>query len=202
MNLIEIGKKMFEYIKDDLTSWMSLKEDVTVKIKGEDVTELFGKQERMICVGKLTIWSDTTDNKVVLTAHPFEANEELWNGANVIPNDDYESMLASLFHDLLYGYMDNIAKQLGCKTSEVRKWADKVLFVIWHDTATSGWERFKARVGYRVCRLFGGMFHTISKWFVIALIIASLSGCTCVPNWELVEVENGEAVQEVIDGNK
>lgn len=189
--------KIIEYIKDDLTHWYGLKEDVSVTIQGEDVTDIFGVHERMVCVGKLTIWSDTTNNKVVLTAHPFTIDEQLWNGANVIPNTKYESMLASLFHDLLYEYMEEIAEQLHTSVGTVRKWADKVLYCIWSESATSGWERFKAKAGYFVCRTFGGIFHNIGKFFLILLALY-FAGC-CTPNWKLTETTNGEAVKEVIE---
>lgn len=197
MNLLKLGKDAIDYIKDDLTHWYALNKDVSVKISGENVTDLFGKQERMVCVGKLTIWSDTTDNAVVLTAHPFSAEEQLWNGANVIPNTDYESMLASLFHDLLYEYIEELAKKLNKSERAVRKWADDVLYVIWSQSATSKWERVKARIGHSICRSLGGVFHSISKWFILSAMLSTLSGC-CVPNWTLESVEGEEQIKETI----
>ena len=189
--------KVINYVKDDLTSWYGLNEEVSVTISGKDVTKLFGNEERVVCLPHLTIWSDTTGNKVVLTAHPFRADQKLWNGANVIPNTKYESMLASLFHDLLYEYLELLANKLHTNVGSVRKWADKVLYCIWNDSATSGWEKFKAKAGYYVCRTFGGIFHNIGKLFLIALILY-FSGC-CTPDWKLVDTTNGDAVKEVIE---
>lgn len=191
--------KAFQYIKDDLTSWYSLKEQVSVRIKGEGINELLGKQEQMHHIGKLGIYNDVSDSSVLLIAYPFEASEQLWNGANIIPNTDYESMLASLFHDLLYGYLEELAKEFKCTESEMRKFADDVLWVIWFCKARSNTERIKAHIGYRVCRWFGGVFKSLSKWFYLVLAVSLFSGCSCFtppPDWELVEVENGEAVAE------
>ena len=201
MNLKRIGDNIIDYVKDDLTHWYSLSREVSVKVYGEDITELFGKQERMVCVGKLTIWSDTTGNTVTLTAHPFKADEKLWNGPNVVPNSDYESMLASLFHDLMYEYVEEIARQINKPEKAVRKWADDLLYSVWAGSTDSKWERFKARIGYGVCRVFGGIFHKIGSLFLLLILAYLLSGC-CVPHWNLVSVEGSDAITEVINGDK
>ena len=200
MKLEKLGK-IIDYIKDDLTSWYELKKEVSVRIAGEGITDLFGKQERMICLKHLTIYVDVLGSSVTLTAHPFTAEDKLWNGANVIPNTDYESMLASLFHDLLYEYMDEIAKQCNESKRAVRKWADDILYTIWAGASTSRKQKFLARAGHAVCRMFGGIFHSVAKWFIIIISILAIVGCT-VPKWNLVDVQGGEAVQEVISGGK
>ena len=197
MKLEKLGK-IIDYIKDDLTSWYELKKEVSVRIAGEGITDLFGKQDRMICLKHLTIYADVAASSVTLTAHPFTANDKMWNGANVIPNTDYESMLASLFHDLLYEYMGEIAKQCNESERTVRKWADDILYTIWAGASTSRKQKFFARAGHAVCRVFGGIFHTVAKWFIFIIAILALAGC-CVPDWHLVDVQGGEAVQEAID---
>lgn len=200
MNAKKLGG-VIDYVVNDLTHHYGLKQEVSVVINGDNVTKIFGFEERMICVPFLSIWSDTTDNKVVLTAHPFAANDKMWNGPNVIPNDDYESMLASLFHDLLYTHLYLIAKQLNCSVSDIRKWADQVLYAIWAGASRSKLEKFKARIGYAVCRVFGGIFTSLSKWFMFIIAILAIAGC-CVPDWNLEDVQGEEAVKEVINGSK
>lgn len=195
-------KNVVDYIAEDIAGHYGLKQEVSVTIKGNNVTKIFGNEERMICVPFLTMWSDTTDGKVVLTAHPFTANDRMWNGPNVIPDDDFESMLASLFHDLLYTHLELIAKQLNCSVSDVRKWADQVLFCIWSGAARNPIEKLKARIGYGVCRAFGGIFTSLTKWFIFIIAILALAGC-CVPDWTLEDIQGEDAVKEVIsNGNK
>lgn len=198
----EFFGKAIDYVVNDLTHHYGLNEEVSVTISGDGVNEIFGNQERMICTDKLTIWSDTTGNKVVLTAHPFTASEKCWNGANLIPNTDYESMLASLFHDLLYKNMAHLTKQLpDCEEWVVRKWADQVLYTIWAGASRSKFEKIKARIGYGVCRMFGGIFTSLTKWFIFLVAILSLVGC-CVPDWTLEDVDNGEEINRVINEDK
>lgn len=200
MKFERIGK-VVDYVRNDLTNYYGLQQEVSVVVRGEGVTELFGNEERMICVPFLTIWSDTTGKKVVLTAHPFTANDKMWNGPNVIPNDDYESMLASLFHDLLYANLELLSKQTNQPTSEVRRWSDKILYCVWSSASRSKIERIKARIGYGVCRCFGGIFHSLTKWFIFIVAILTLAGC-CVPDWTLDEVQGEDAVKEVVNGGK
>jgi len=198
---------VIDYVLKDVGGYYGLKSDVSVRISGDGVCDLFGKLERMVVEPKLSIWSSPQDNVVILTAHPFEAKDMLWNGANVIRDDDYESMLASLFHDLLYVYMESLAKQLDRSPKEVRKWADDILYIIWAQSATTFNQKLLARAGHAVCRLFGGIYHRIAKWFSLGVIIAVLfgiigcSGCL-TPDWKLEEVQGGEAIQETIDGGK
>ena len=194
--------KVIDYVRNDLTNHYGLKQEVSIVVSGDDVTDLFGCEERMICVPFLTIWSDTTENKVVLTAHPFTANDKMWNGPNVIPNTYYESMLASLFHDLLYSNLELLSKQINKPTSEVRAWSDKILYCVWNGASRSKIERFKARIGYGVCRAFGGIFTSLTKWFIFIITILAITGC-CVPDWHLDDVQGEEAINEVIsNGNK
>lgn len=201
IKLEKIGKAI-DYIRDDLNNHYGLKSEVSVRLHGEGITDIFGKQERMICVNHLTIWSDTTEGKVVLTAHPFTIKDELWNGPNVIPDDDYESMLASLFHDLLYVNLLFLSRVIDCSESELRKWADQILYAIWSGASRSKIEKIKARLGYGVCRAFGGIFTSVTKWFMFIIAILTLAGC-CVPDWNLEDVQGEEAVKEVIsNGSK
>lgn len=194
--------KVVDYIRNDLTSHYGLKSEVSVAIKGDNVTDLFGCEERMICAPFLTIWSDTTDGKVVLIAHPFTANDKMWNGPNIIPNEDYESMLASLFHDLLYANLELIAKQTKRPASDIRRWADQVLYAIWAGASRSKLEKFKARIGYGVCRVFGGLFNSLTKWFMFIIAVLVFGGC-CVPDWTLEDVQGEDAVKEAIsNGSK
>ena len=197
MNLEKLGK-IIDYIKDDLTHWYALKKDVSVKIKGEGVTELFGKHERMICLNHLSIYVDVLGSSVTLTAHPFKVEDKMWNGANILPNSDYESMLASLFHDLLYEYMSEIANKCNTTDKAVRKWADDVLYTIWADSTTSRKQKFLARAGHAVCRIFGGIFHSVTRWFALLIAVLAMAGCA-VPEWDVVDVQNGDAVKEVIE---
>ena len=201
IKLEKIGK-VIDYIRNDLNKHYGLKSEVSVRLQGEGVNDLFGKQERMVCGNHLTIYSDPITTSVTLTAHPFTIKDELWNGPNIIPNDDYESMLASLFHDLLYVNLFFLSCKLDCSESEIRKWADKVLYAILSGASRSKLERFKARLGYGVCRAFGGIFTSLTKWFMFLIAILTITGC-CVPDWNLEDVQGEEAVKEVIkDGNK
>lgn len=204
--------ELTDYIAEDLNKYYGLDKEVSVTIRGENINELFGKQERMIeCKhtyaepsGKLktivamTIWNDVSGNKVVLTAKPFPIESRLWNGANVIPDTDYESMLASLFHDIFYELMESLALKLDKTPSEVRKWADDALYAIWSGTARSPLERLKARIGFGICRAFGGIFHRVTKWFIFIVALLAIGGC-CVPDWTLEDVEGGETIEETIN---
>ena len=195
-------KKIIDFIKDETGTHYELKEEVSVTISGKGVTDIFGICEQMICLDNLTIWFDSTDNKVVLTAHPFKSDELMWDGVTGLPDTDYESMLASLFHDLLYVYMEDLSSKINKPVKEVRKWADQIFWAIWNGASRSWVEKLKAKIAFGTVRTFGGIYHTVSKWFLIIAALSLLSGC-CVPDWNLDDVENGEAVQEVIDnGNK
>lgn len=94
-----------------------------------------------------------------------------WDGATGAPETP-ESPYWSIVHDALYEELDAISKVWGVPVSQVRRLADDMLF------AHCDKLQVKRRgVIYTVVRVVGGVFHSLSRWFLPVLVCLSLSAC-------------------------
>ena len=106
--------------------------------------------------GPLTIMSIKGGDKCILTCAPFDPEDRLWNGPDILPNERNDgSMVASLWHDLIWGFAADIASQTGLSVAEVKQWGNGVLFSVWRSYAQKNgvwtwFNRLLARAAYVV----------------------------------------------------
>lgn len=197
----KVANKAIKYIKADNDAAYGLDEEVSVLLEGEDVASIGGTLTQMTGYttndGSLTVETPSAF-AVRLTAHPFPASARLWNGPDVIANNQYRSMLASLFHDLIWGHADELARAWGVSRRDVLTWGNGVLYALWmYASADSVRGRIEARLAWMACEFSKSWYHTVKKWLglhsiLFALLIAA--GCGTPPDWQVVEITGTNAV--------
>lgn len=208
---MKAGQKVFKYIKADNEMSYGLDEEVSVSLTGEDVTLVAGRfieDAFTTADGSLTIVpSDGPVDEdlrygVSLVAHPFTVESRLWNGPDVIADNQYRSMLASLFHDLIWEHGDELAKAWGVSKQAVLQWGDGVLYALWmYASADSRRGRIEARVAWQVCEFSRGWYHRLKKILGLHSILFALllaSGCGTPPDWTVAEISGTNAIHRAM----
>ena len=198
----KVADKIIKYIKADNEESFGLDEEVSVVLMGDDVTLFQGGgcvEDVTTADGSLTIApiDNELDWGIRLTAHPFPASSRLWNGPDVIANNQYRSMLASLFHDLIWEHGDELAKAWGVSKQAVLQWGDGVLYALWmYASEDSLRGRIEARVAWSVCEFARGWYHRLKKLLGLHSILFALllAGCGTPPDWTVAEISGTNAV--------
>ena len=206
---MKIGQKVFKYIKDDNEQSYGLDEQVAAVLTGDRVTLCRdGRSNSFVTVTEITVkdgsltispCAEGLEYAVRLVAHPFAASSHLWNGPDIIKDNQYRSMLASLFHDLIWEHAGEIAQAWGVPETSVLEWGDGVLHALWmHASGDSAWGRIEARIAWSVCEFSKGWYHTAKKLLglrcvAFALLLAA-AGCGTPPGWHVAEIEGTNAV--------
>ena len=174
-----------KYIKTDLGRRYGLEKEAHCTIRGEGVG--IGSAS----AGPLRIESEKGGNRVRLTASPFAADTGYWNGPNVIPDNLGDGSLeASLWHDLIWTFCDELAAQLGMTRAQLLAWSNGVLAAAWrgYGARRGRSPRILPYLGYNLCRFGAWLKDRIFKFFCIGVATLFLTGCTgceTPPPWEL-----------------
>ncbi len=212
---ITIGKKVYKvadkiikYVKADNEACFGLDEEVSVVLMGDDVGLVAGhfiEDAYTTKDGSLSIKPEWSNGWLIrLTAHPFPAESRLWNGPDLIKNNKYRSMLASLFHDLIWEHGDELAKAWGVSKQDVLRWGDGVLYALWmYASAHSLRGRVEARLAWSVCEFSKGWYHSLKKLLGLHSILFALlllAGCGTPPDWQVVDISGTNAVLRAMGG--
>lgn len=203
---MKAGQKVFKYIKADNEMSYGLDEEVSVVLLGDGVAcvgTALVPREYTTKDGSLTIaqTADAIDWGVRLVAHPFPASSRLWNGPDVIANNQYRSMLASLFHDLIWEHGDELAKAWGVSKQDVLRWGDGVLYALWmYASEDSIRGRIEARVAWQVCEFSRGWYHSLKKILGLHCLAFALllAGCGTPPDWTVAEISGTNAIHRAM----
>lgn len=197
--------KVMGYIEKDQKAKYSLNKEVTVILMGDGVlgapSSTYTTDDESLTIELLDRSENGGTDAIKVTAHPFEADSNLWNGPDVIPNNKYRSMLASLFHDLIWEHCDELAKAWDCTSQDVLEWGNGVLYSVWkHASGSSKWGKFEARIAWRVCQLSKLWYHKVRRLLNLAPIFVLLFMVACFgpPQWTVVELENADEVKRVM----
>lgn len=199
---MKVANKVIKFIREDNEATFGLDEEVSVVLTGDDVCKLADGQLVTpvdTADGSLSIKPEWSNGWLIrLTAHPFPASARLWNGPDLLKNNKYRSMLASLFHDLIWEHADELAKAWGVSKLVVLAWGDGVLYALWmFASADSLAGRVEARLAWEVCEFSRGWYHDVKKLLGLHSILAALmltAGCGTPPNWVVTEIEGTNAV--------
>lgn len=203
---MKAGQKVFKYIKADNEACFGLDEEVSVVLIGDGVAyagTTLVPREYTTKDGSLTIalTADAIDWGVRLTAHPFPVESHLWNGPDVIANNQYRSMLASLFHDLIWEHGDELAEAWGVTKKDVLGWGDGVLYALWiYASEDSLRGRIEARVAWSVCEFSKGWYHSLKKLLGLHCLAFALllAGCGTPPDWTVAEISGTNAIHRAM----
>ena len=202
---MKAGQKVFKYIKADNAASYGLDEEVSVVLMGDDVAyagKTLVPREYTTKDGSLSIKRMEGGLEFVrLTAHPFPAESRLWNGPDVIANSQYRSMLASLFHDLIWEHADELAKAWGVSKQDVLRWGDGVLYALWmYASEDSIRGRIEARVAWQVCEFSRGWYHSLKKILGLHCLAFALllAGCGTPPDWTVAEISGTNAIHRAM----
>ena len=203
---MKAGQKVFKYIKADNEASFGLDEEVSVVLMGDGVAYVgttLVPREYTTKDGSLTIaqTADAIDWGVRLVAHPFPVESRLWNGPDVIANNQYRSMLASLFHDLIWEHGDELAKAWGVSKQDVLRWGDGVLYALWmYASEDSIRGRIEARVAWQVCEFSRGWYHSLKKILGLHCLAFALllAGCGTPPDWTVAEIRGTNAIHRAM----
>ena len=206
---MKAADKIIKYIRDDNERSYGLDEQVSAVLSGDKVTLCReGRTNSFVPVteittkdGSITIspCADGLEYAVRLVAHPFPASSRLWNGPDIIKDNQYRSMLASLFHDLIWEHADEIAKAWSVSKQAVLQWGDGILYALWmYASADSVWGRVEARLAWSVCEWSKGWYHSAKKLLGLHCVAFALllvaAGCGTPPDWRVVEISGTKAI--------
>ncbi len=204
--VVKVANKVIKYIREDNEASFGLDEKVSAALFGDDIALIKdGTALAEVCEittedGSLTITpiENSLDWGVRLTANPFPASSHLWNGPDLLKNNKYRSMLASLFHDLIWEHREELAKAWHVSEKAVLGWGNGILYALWmHASSDSLVGRIEARLAWEVCEFSKGWYHDVKKLLGLHSILAALmlaAGCGTPPNWRVVEIEGTNAV--------
>lgn len=203
---MKAGQKVFKYIKADNEASFGLDEEVSVVLMGDDVAyagKVLVPREYTTKDGSLTIaqTADAIDWSVRLVAHQFPAESRLWNGPDVIANNQYRSMLASLFHDLIWGHADELARAWGVTKKDVLTWGNGVLYALWmYASADSMRGRIEARFAWMACEFSKSWYHAFKKLVGLHCLAFALllAGCGTPPDWTVAEISGTNAIHRAM----
>ena len=209
---VAVLKKVADYIRKDQAAAYSLPTDVSVTLDSRAVAAFLPADFTQFTTadGSLTVErvpDEDKPNLVRLTAHPFPAESKLWNGPDVIPNKWFRSMLASLFHDLIWVHAGEIAAALGKRELEVLRWGGDALYLIWvYGSEDSFLGQREAWLSFQATQYAAPWYHKIKRLFgALALAVAlgaaavgCSEGCFTPPDGAVVDISGGEVVEAVM----
>lgn len=198
-----LAKAVAKYIRDDQAADYPLPAPVTVIVKSRRVAA-FVKSPYTTKDGSLSV-TPLGDNKVELTAHAFPRSG-LWNGPDAIPNDTLRGMLASLYHDLIWGHASELCEAWKCYQVDLLRWGGDVLYLVWvWASKDSWWGRREAWLAFQATNFAAPIYHKAKKALAKATCIAVLlglcagcSGCFSVPDGEVESVDGVDVVRQVM----
>ena len=198
------GLKVLKYLYDDISAKYGLASDVAVSISGDGVDSIFRNSPSFESADGYFGMRVAAGGAVRLVVRAFDSSLRLWNGPNVIPNNKFRSMLASLFHDFIWEKYAEIAKALGVSPKEVLKWGDGVLYSVWVFASNdSRLGRIEAYVAFQVCESAAGWFPVVAgvlrKIGLAAAVCTLFSGCFTPPRWHVDSIEGEDAVRDAME---
>ena len=197
-----IAKAVAKYIRDDQRASYPLPSKVRIVVRSEKLAKpvvapfaIEGCPLEIRALG---------DGRIELVSLPFDRESKNWNGPDGIPNNRFRSMLASLFHDLIWKYASRIAAAWHTTEKEVLRWGNGILYLVWlWASEDSWWGRREAWMAYQVTTFVAPVYRKAKKALgfagvVIAVGVSAGCGCYTVPDGEVEEVDGAETVRQVM----
>ena len=173
---VDLAKVGIEYIEHDNKVALGLRKPQWIGFEGPGIGR--GNFDN----GILRIASIKGGNAVRLDARVFRAYMRFWNGPDLIKNRVKDGRLeSSLWHDLIWFFAKEIAKEWGCSVQEVLEWANGLFHAAWKEYGEmypdAKFVEQKARVAYGVVHFATPWYHRFKKIFGLALVMLCICGC-------------------------
>lgn len=192
-----------DYIRRDQAASYPLPAPVVARLSGRGICNPLHAPDYTTRDGSLTV-RITGPDAVEIVAHEFPRSAALWNGPDVIPNTRLRSMLASLFHDLIWGHDAELAEAWQCSTATVYAWGDGILYAVWRwASGTSFWGRVEARLAWHACEFARPWYRRarqrIERGALMIAATLAIGGCTAPPPWTVDEIDGVDTVRDVME---
>ena len=189
----EAVKKAIKYIKDDQQKTYALDEVVSFEIeaKGMGNKPAFKTKD-----GSLEYTPIDSDHFRV-TCYPFPAEAHLWNGPDIIKDDNLAAMAASLVHDLWWIHATEISEAWKCDRIFTLHYGNELLNCIWLLFEPRS---RTARIAFGICEWASPWYHKVKKLVglgCLAALLATGAGCGLLNapgDWRVVSAEGTNAI--------
>ena len=169
---------VYEKIKDalyqDSHHWYGVVHPVDYGVIKTERFRPFDFINDALCIEKVD------EQRIHLWVKAFDASKKWWDGTSCLPDKgtkDLDALFkASLIHDLIYQFVEDLAKAAGCKEEDMLAFADDLLKIY-----AVGYGASPKIVNpiYQLLRFGGSMYHKIHKIFAIVAVLL-LTGCYTV----------------------
>lgn len=195
-----------DYIRKDQAAAYPLAADVWLTVKSKRVAKRVAK----LGLGEHFTTEDGSleivridEKRTRFIAHKFCRASKLWNGPDVLRNNELASMFASLFHDLIWVHRAELSKKLGIEEIEVLRLGNDVFNLAWRFIDPSLVGRIKAWIAFQAVEFSAPHYHrfkgSVALVAAAALAAAGCSqGCYTLPDGEAEEAGGVEEVQRVM----
>ena len=174
---VDLAKVGIEYIEHDQRVSLGMLKPQWIEFEGKGIGE--GAFDN----GVLKITSHKGSNTVRLDSSAFRAVMRYWNGPDLVNNKIKDGRLeSSLWHDLIWVFAKDIAKEWGCRVVDVMCWANGLFHAAWKDYGnhypSARFVKQKARIAYGVVSFATPWYHRAKKILGLSVVVLCLSGCS------------------------
>ena len=191
--IVEAGRTIYKvlnhavkYLRDEASGHYALLAPVDVAVSGEGAGGVNWSNH------VLQIVSIDEDN-VRFRAEPFAATTGYWNGPSVVKDYDDGRIEASLFHDLIWTWADEIAEANGMTAEDVRTWSNKHLVIMWREYGNGKgcipWAvRAKSWLAAQLCDSWAARWwRKLTVLALLATMMGGCAGCLQIPDWTVTD---------------
>lgn len=193
-----------EWLRNDQDASYPLDAPVTAVVKSNRLAGLLPEGFDFTTKdGSLTI-ARLDGCRVLLRANAFARGSRLWNGPDLIPDDDLAAMVASLVHDLVWIHRAEIADALGATERQVLQWGNDVFVLVWRFVDPSLRARVKSRLAFRAVSAGKYVYHPVKRLLGLAGIVSCAAaivvaaGCASLPDGEVESLDGIDAVERAM----
>ena len=201
-NIIHQAVKRSEhYLREDQRATYPLTGDVWIVVKCKRIArKLKDENWHTTADGSLTI-RKLDEKRVKIVAHKFCRASKLWNGPDVLKNNELASMFASLFHDLLWGHKDELAAMLGLSVKDILYLANDAFILAWRFIDPSLLGRVKSYFAFQAVSAAVPWYHNLkgaTAAIAASVLLSGCSGCYSLPDGEVEESGGVEIVEQIM----
>lgn len=194
-------KRSEKYLRDDQRATYPLTGDVWIASKSKRIARklrddtLYTTKDGSITIRKLD------EKRVKIVAHKFCRASKLWNGPDVLKNNELASMFASLFHDLLWVHREELADVLGLTIKDVLYLANDAFILAWRFIDPSLLGRVKSYFAFQAVSAAVPWYHRLkgaTAAIAASVLLSGCSGCYSLPDGEVEEAGGVEIVKQIM----
>ena len=197
------SSSFMEWLKKDQEASYALESPVTVKLRCADMAQMLPSQFYFVSGdGSLAISREGDTDRVTIEARAFTKSSRLWNGPDIIRDDDLAAMAASLFHDLIWEHREEFAKAAGITAMEAMQFGNIALPKVWRFVDPSIRGRVKSWLAFQASSAARRWYHPAKKLLGLATaaaVLATVSGCLSIPEGEVESIDGIEAVEQAME---